>query len=181
MNRYKYRDGLESERLKTRFLQLADVDVWEEFYTREENSKYLLNLGGSTPKENARLAVERQLKRYKQKTYGLQALIEKSSGQLIGQCGVLSQDVNGRLELEVGYQLFNNYWGMGYATEAAQLFRDYGFKELSAESIISIIDVENLPSQRVAERNGMKCAEQIKYMGFDVFVYRITKPEWEKL
>lgn len=181
MNRYKYQDGLESDRLVTRFLQLSDADIWEDFYTREENSKYLLNLGGATPKENARLAVERQLKRYKQKTYGLQALIEKSTGQLIGQCGLLSQDVNGSVELEVGYQLFNDYWGKGYATEAAQLFRDYGFRDLSARSIISIIDVENLPSQAVAERNGMKCAEQIKYLGFDVFVYRIIREDWEKL
>ncbi|PIB33947.1 hypothetical protein BFP72_00110 [Reichenbachiella sp. 5M10] len=178
---YRYEDGLESERLRTRFLALEDVETWKNFYLSEGNAQYLLGLGGKTPEDNARLAVERQLKRYVERSYGLQALIERHSGKLIGQCGLLSQDINGRRELEIGYQLFNDSWGRGYATEAAVLFRNYGFERLGAESIISIIATGNLPSQKVALRNGMHREEEVLYMGIPVYVYRLTREDWRSL
>lgn len=181
MGSYRYEEGLESKRLRTRFLTIGDVKLWSGFYLRDGNSKYLLNLGGDTPEDNARLAVERQLKRYADNTYGLQGIIEKETGHLIGQCGLLQQSVHGKTELEIGYQLFNDYWGQGYATEAAMLFRDYGFSQLGANSIISIIAMDNVLSQRVAERNGMQRQEQISYMGFEVYIYRIQRKGWELL
>ncbi|UXP33798.1 GNAT family N-acetyltransferase [Reichenbachiella agarivorans] len=178
---YNYKDGLESERLITRLLTKADIDVWEAYYLSGGREKYLLDFGGNTPKENARLAVERQLRRYESKTYGLQALIEKDSGLLIGQCGLLVEELDGETQLELGYQLFNDYWGKGYATEAARMFIDYGFAVLDATSIVAIINVDNISSQKVASRNAMKQEKQMAYMGSQVFVYRLVRQDWVKL
>lgn len=175
---YRYEDGLESARLRTRFLREEDADIWEGFYMQEGNDRYLLDLGGKTPKENARLAVERQLNRYKRQTYGLQALIEKSTGSLVGQCGLLQQEIKSQRRLEIGYQLFNDYWGKGFATEAACLFRDYGFRELDAPEIIAIINVDNLPSQRVATRIGMTQSDEMDYLGHHTYIYQIDRDSW---
>ena len=122
------------------------------------------------------------LKRYEEGRYGLQALINKSDGELLGICGLLAQDVSDRDELEVGYHLFCKHWGKGFASEAAQLFRDYGFETTGAESIVSIIHPLNFLSKKVAARNGTKLAEKSgTFRGKEVDVFRITRDEWLQL
>jgi RimJ/RimL family protein N-acetyltransferase len=64
------------------------------------------------------------------------------------------------------------HWGKGYASEAAQLFKNYGFQNKLSESIISIIHIDNIPSQQVAIRNGMTKEKQSKWNDLDVFIFR---------
>lgn len=82
------------------------------------------------------------------------------------------QEVDGKPELEVGYHIFKKYWGQGYAPEAAKAFLHYGFENKWAPSIISIIDIRNTKSQRVADKNGLKREKQTKWADWDVFIYR---------
>jgi RimJ/RimL family protein N-acetyltransferase len=95
---------------------------------------------------------------------------------MVGQCGILAQVVDDIPELEVGYHILPQYWGKGYAPEAAKFFINYAFENNLADSIISVIDVGNIKSQRVAEKNGLYREKQTVQMGDDVFVYRILKP-----
>jgi RimJ/RimL family protein N-acetyltransferase len=60
------------------------------------------------------------------------------------------------------------YWGQGYAPEAAKLFGDFAFNNNHSDSIISIIDIRNLKSQRVA---GKKRAVQGKANGVEEYGY----------
>ncbi|MDQ3072321.1 MAG: GNAT family N-acetyltransferase [Bacteroidota bacterium] len=120
--------------------------------------------------------ISKQLDRYADQRFGLQAIIDKKSNTFIGQCGLLAQEVDGRSEIEVGYHVFKKYWGQGYAPEAARLFITYAFKNNLADSVISIIDVENIRSQKVAEKNGLKVDKQIKWVnGEDAYIFRIKK------
>ena len=109
-------------------------------------------------------------------------MICKETGELIGQCGLTWQDWNGRQVLEVGYLFRRDAWGRGYATEAAVACRNYAFETLNAPEVFSIIRDSNLPSRRVAERNGMAAVgRQVKhYYGMDMphLVYRIGREEW---
>ena len=63
--------------------------------------------------------------------------------------------------LEVGYHFRRDHWGHGYATEAARACMEYAFRQLAAEKVVSLILPENLPSRRVAERNGMQVERQV--------------------
>jgi len=78
--------------------------------------------------------------------------------------------------VEVGYHIFKKYWGQGYAPEAAIAFINYGFENKLAPSVVSIIDVRNIQSQRVAQKNGLKQDKQTKWADLDVFIYRIDNP-----
>jgi RimJ/RimL family protein N-acetyltransferase len=90
--------------------------------------------------------------------------------------------MDGRFEIEVGYHLLREHWGKGYATEAARVFRNYGFETTETPSIISIIHPDNLPSQRVAIRNGMTLWAKGQPWHNEVYdIYRITREEWEKV
>lgn len=176
---YFYVDGLETERLITRYLTPADVEIWQKFLADAESTAYLPNIDNRPLAEWTQFWIDRQLTRYRENKYGLQALIHKETGEFVGQCGLLLQDVNGTPELEVGYQIFKQFRGKGYATEAARRFRDFGFEHAQAPSIVSIIHVNNVNSQRVAVRNGMRQGERLPLYGMEVFIYRISRAEWE--
>ena len=98
--------------------------------------------------------LERQLIRYAKDGCGLWAVIRKG-GDVIGQCGVTMQDIGTGTVPEVGYLFARALWHHGYATEAARACRDWAFGNLGVNEVYSIIRENNLPSRRVAERNGM--------------------------
>jgi RimJ/RimL family protein N-acetyltransferase len=85
------------------------------------------------------------------------------------------QEVDGVDELEVGYHFKTNHWGNGYATEAARGCMEYAFNQLGRRRIISMIRPENIPSRRVAERNGLRIDKQIFWRGYDHYVYAIER------
>lgn len=123
--------------------------------------------------------LDNQLRRYREDGFGLWAVILKENGDFIGQCGLTIQNIGERRVMEVGYHLRRDCWHHGYATEAAIACKRYAFDKLDAEEVYSIIRDNNLPSQRVAERNGMKVTGKFikHYYGINMphLVYSIKK------
>lgn len=176
-----YLDGAITERLIIRKLGISDISIWESFFQNNDALPYLgLDLKLSA-EEQSKSWIERQLWRYENNRYGHHALIDKESNKFIGQCGLLTQEIDGKTEVEIGYHILPEYWGNGYATEAAKKFKDFAFENEVCDSLISIIDIRNVASQNVAEKNGMKKTKQVKYYDLDVHIYRIDRNEYEKL
>ena len=120
--------------------------------------------------QEVRAWLQNQRRRYARYGFGLWAMLEKETGDMIGQCGLSMQKTPEREVLEVGYLLRRDRWGHGLATEAARACRDYAFDVLGAREVFSIIRDNNLASQRVALRNGMRpCGGFVKhYWGVDM-------------
>lgn len=175
MSNYIYQDNLESDRLLTRKLIQNDAKTWATFFTDKDAIEYLPNPGFNSVEDRAKHWVDKQLNRYADNQFGLQALIDKKTEVFIGQCGLLKQSVDNQTEVEVGYHIFKKYWGQGYALEAAKLFIDYAFENEISDSVISIININNLRSQRVADKNGLIKEKQTTWSGLDVCIYRIRK------
>jgi RimJ/RimL family protein N-acetyltransferase len=171
----KYYDGLETNRFLTRKLVREDESVWLEFLKNKETSEYLPAPDSMSTEEFAKHWIDWQLLRYADCRFGLQAIIQKETRAFIGQCGLLTQTVDGQEELEVGYHVLRQYWGQGYAPEAARLFIDFAFEQNLTDSVISMIDVKNVKSQRVAEKNGLAREKQTLWRGMNIYVYRISK------
>ena len=124
------------------------------------------------PDEEAWEWLHRQQQRYARDGIGLWAVVEKATGEMVGQCGLTWQDCGRESPvLEVGYLLEKAAWHKGYATEAARACRDYAFAHLGAEEVFSLIRDNNLPSQAVARRNGMEVRGQ-----FVKHYYGVTMP-----
>jgi RimJ/RimL family protein N-acetyltransferase len=123
--------------------------------------------------------IARNLRRYEADGHGLWAVTLRESGDVIGDCGITLQEADGVLLPEIGYHLRRDQWGQGYATEAAQACRDWGFTQLSVAFLISLIRPENAPSRRVAERNGMVTWKQVTHFGLPHYVYRIDRATWD--
>jgi RimJ/RimL family protein N-acetyltransferase len=121
--------------------------------------------------------ISRNLHRYAEDGHGLWAMILKSSGELIGDCGLTVQEVHEVNEIEIGYHVRRDLCGQGLATEAARACRDYGFDRLPVERLISLIRPQNLPSCRVAEKNGMTIWKEIMRKGMSHLVYAIRRDQ----
>lgn len=79
-------------------------------------------------------------------------MTDRRSGTLLGDCGITLQETSAGLEPEIGYHLWRDHWGKGYAAEAASACRDHALDALGFARIVSIVRPDNLRSQRVAER-----------------------------
>lgn len=110
------------------------------------------------------------------------AVVLKEENRLIGNCGIRVNDPEMR-EANIGYELNTQYWGQGYATEAAQAILKFGFEELRMHRIWSWCVAQNLASVRVLEKIGMRREghlrekELIKGKWYDNFLYAILDHE----
>jgi ribosomal-protein-alanine N-acetyltransferase len=124
--------------------------------------------------------IERNIRRYEEDSSGLRAVVFKSSGEMIGDCGPVWQEVEGKRELEVGYHIRRDQWGRGYATEAARVVMEYAFEKFPVERLISLIRPENIPSRRVAEKNGLRIDCEVEWKGIRHFVFAISRDEFSR-
>jgi RimJ/RimL family protein N-acetyltransferase len=168
---------LETARLRLRRFRREDVDSVFAINGDPVAMKYYPR---NFERRDAEEWVERNLRRYAEHGYGLFAITLKDAEEMIGDCGIIQQVIGGETQLEVGYHLRRDLWGHGYATEAARVCMELAFRDLGAEKVISLIRPENVPSRRVAERNGLKIERQIVHWDLTHLVYAISREEFAK-
>ena len=115
--------------------------------------------------------IQKNMRRYAEDGVGGWALVLKPDDKFAGYCGLVRREVDGAKEIEVGYAIARNAQGRGVATEAARACMNYAFTTLGEERVISLIRPDNLPSHRVAERNGMAVEKETEFVGLTHLVY----------
>ncbi len=94
---------------------------------------------------------------YRVRGYGMFALLDRESGEVVGFCGLVHPD--GQIDAEIKYALKRSYWGVGLATEAASAMLAYGAREYNLTEIIATTVPQNVASHRVLLKAGMKRAK----------------------
>jgi [ribosomal protein S5]-alanine N-acetyltransferase len=159
---------IETPRLLLRHYTLDDVDALSEILCDRENMRFFPN---RFERKDAEEWIQKNLRRYADDGIGGWALLLKPDGGFGGYCGLVYREVDGVRELEVGYALARRFQGRGLATEAARACMEYAFTQLREGHVISLIRPDNLPSRRVAERNGMKVEKETEFAGLPHLVY----------
>ena len=170
----------ESERLRFRKVTEEDISSWIDFFY---DNDHLIFLGIDLEKSKEELAkswIMAQLERYKNQGLGHLAVETKEEGKFIGMGGILPRVLKEQKEYEIAYSLKPDFWGKGYATEIAQMMKEFGLKHIKADRLISIIDIRNKGSIRVAQKNGMNVLFQTQYLGMTVDVYGIKSNTTDK-
>ncbi|WP_414518705.1 GNAT family N-acetyltransferase [Nostoc sp. PCC 9305] len=121
--------------------------------------------------------IDRHRRNYAQHGLGLWAMVLKTTGEVIGDCGLIWQEVEGYQELEIGYHVRRDQQMQGYATEAASACQDYAFNVLGSTRVISLIRPENIPSRRVAEKNGLKVVQETLWREIPHYIYAVQRSE----
>ncbi|NCA92868.1 N-acetyltransferase [bacterium] len=93
---------------------------------------------------------------YERYNHGLWAVILKESDIFIGDCGITMQNIGDETVPEIGFHIISEYCKKGYATEAALACKEYAFNNLKYSRVFSYTTIKNIPSQKVAEKIGMR-------------------------
>jgi len=149
---------LETERLILRRLQPADIPALIDLWCDPDVTQYL---GGPRDKAKLEKLFAEEVKNPFAEKYDLWPLVKKSSNQVIGDCGLLEKEVDGKDEIEVIYILKASEWGVGYATEIGKALVDYGFGEMNLGRLIALIEPENEASEHVAVKIGMNLEKEV--------------------
>ena len=113
-------------------------------------------------------------RRYSRDGLSQWAVVRKSDGLCVGECGICVQEVDGEKEFEISYRMRRDCWGNGLATEAARACCDYGFQKAGLRRLISIIESENATSIRVAEKMGMTLEKRASFHKIPVLIYSVA-------
>jgi [ribosomal protein S5]-alanine N-acetyltransferase len=151
---------LETKRLFIRPFAQADAEAMLLVFSDPEVMQF--SDFGMQDLEWTKRWLEQMQSEYETVGYAKYAVLEKSSGEVIGYCGFGSLENTPAL----GYRLRRSAWGFGYATEAAQGVLEWGFGQLRFCKVVAQVDPNNLASVRVAKRLGMVFEREVMLEGY---------------
>ena len=120
--------------------------------------------------------IDRQLERYERDGFGLLAIEDRETGEVIGDCGPTVQEADGESYVELGWHVLASRQRQGIATEAGAACRDAAFTALGLPFLISLIRPENTPSRRVATKLGFRIWRGTIRAGWGHLIYRLDRP-----
>ncbi|MHC5040465.1 MAG: GNAT family N-acetyltransferase [Planctomycetota bacterium] len=169
---------IETERLRLRELTLEDLPSLHRVLSDPVAMRHYPK---PFSEEDSRGWIRWNLDNYREHGFGLWAVIRKAEGDLIGDCGLTYQRIDGVQELEVGYHILREAWCRGYATEGATACRDFAFEVLRATRLVSWMKPANTASWRVAEKIGMRFEKSTTdRLGKDHVVYSLAAEDWHQ-
>ena len=171
---------LTTERLVVRPFTEGDLEALIPLQAEESFWWYPLRRG-MTAEESA-VFLERVIARYELDGFGLEAVIERTTGDLIGWAGLAVPHFLPEVlpSVEVGWLLAPAARGRGFATEAGAASVRYGFTDGGLSRIVSIYEPENVPSGKVMERLGFTHFLTTQGpRGEPLDVTELTRERWE--
>jgi HAD superfamily hydrolase (TIGR01509 family) len=163
---------LTTERLILRELTQEDNSVLGEICNKPGIREHLTDYSGDLMLEGAKLeAYIRNV--YQFYGYGLWGIFLKESNQLIGRCGIEYKVLDQEATYELGYLIDTGYQKLGYATEAVTATIQYSFQRLGVDRIIAVIAKDNIRSEQLAKKVGMKLISAINRNQQECLIYEI--------
>jgi RimJ/RimL family protein N-acetyltransferase len=161
--------ALQTPRLVLRELETDDLDVLAALLGDPE---VLRHWPHPLSREEAAEWIARQRQRYADDGYGYWLLLERATGQPVGQAGLMECEVDGVSELGLGYIVARAHWRRGFATEAAAACLAHG-RDVLHRRPIALIRPQNTPSIGVALKLGLRPGRTTIYAELPHVVYEL--------
>ena len=150
---YKAEAVLETERLFLRKMNMGDYDA---LYKVLADTDIMQHYPYTFDERRVRSWIERNMERYHKDGFGLWAVCLKDTGEMIGDCGLTLQNIEGEMLPEIGYHIRRDCQRKGYAKEAAKEVMDWTFRNTDYPALYSYCKYTNEASIRTAEAIGMQ-------------------------
>mgnify|MGYP003302597191 FL=1 len=148
---------LETERL---FLRELTADDFDALYEVLADSDIMQHYPYTFDESRVRNWINKSIERYEIFGFGLWAVCLKETGEMIGDCGLTMQNINGMIKPEIGYHINKRYQRRGYAKEAARACRDWTFENTPFNILYSYMKKTNVASIATAMANGMSKVDE---------------------
>ena len=167
---------METERLLLREMNPDDFDA---LYAVLADSDIMQHYPYPFDEARVRGWIERNIKRYQKDGFGLWAVCRKDTGEMIGDCGLTLQNINGETRPEIGYHSRRDSQRKGYAREAAKAVRNWAFRNTDYPTLYSCCKYTNVPSIKTAESIGMHfVCEYPDETNGTTHVSAVSRKEW---
>lgn len=168
---------LQTDRLLLRAFSADDATGLARVLSDGEAAQFI---GGPKSYEEARESAIRMRDAFNQRGWGTLAVILPNAGMCIGYCGV--RPLSCTPDVELAFALERSCWGRGYATEAATAVLDAAFVCLRFESVVGTVYPDNVASQRVLSKLGLKFERRV--FGYwprdEAWLFRVHRDDWKK-
>ena len=164
----------ETLRLRCRRLRESDLDALHAVYSDPEVVRWVDD-GQPISWEESRHWLAVTQANYAVRGYGMFAIVARASGLIIGFCGLVHPD--GQVLPEAKYALAKRCWRRGLMSECLPALLDYGARVHGLPVIVATVFSDNLPSQRVALKSGMRLQHRARRpdgRGWHTFEWRAT-------
>jgi [ribosomal protein S5]-alanine N-acetyltransferase len=168
-------------RLIIREFRQEDADGLTEMQTDPEATRFI---GGVWPIDRAKEILPLIMANYQTKDLEWFAVTRKQDGAFLGACWLAPlgkkwlEPLQIESEIELGYRYVHRFWGNGYATEAGQAMLRRGFEELELPQIGSIVNQDNVASDRVLNKVGMRYRKSVTAHGITIKYYTLSREEY---
>lgn len=167
---------LETERLFLRELTPGDYDA---LYAVLADSDIMQHDPYTLDEARVRNWILKNMERYRVFGFGLWAVCLKETGEMIGDCGLTMQTINGSILPEIGYHIAKAHQRRGCAKEAARAVRDWTFSHTPFGMVYSYMKEDNTASAAAARANGMRLLDTFTDAeGAQTAVYGLSRAEW---
>ena len=173
---------LRTERLELREMSEDDLPALRRIL---HDPRAMTAYEGPFSEQETREWLQRMQRRYADDGFGLWACILRTTGTMVGQCGITRQRIDDDDVIEVGYLFEHAHWHRGYAVEAATAARDWAFDTLGVDTVYAKVRSTNVASMNVAIRLGMTVQRTfaVDYRGVRMphLAFAIDRIRWEQL
>ena len=167
---------IETKRL---FLREMNMDDYEALYAVLADPDIMQHDPNVFDEEQVRNWIEKNMHRYREDGFGLWAVCLKETGEVIGDCGLTLQNIDGEMLPEIGYHIRKDCQRKGYAKEAAGAVRDWAFEHTDYSSLYSYCKYTNEASYKTAEAIGMHLEKEYPdEVNKITYVSVIHRPTW---
>ena len=170
---------IETERLFLREMKENDFDA---LYEVLADADIMQHYPYSFDESRVRNWIQRNIERYRIFGFGLWAVCLKETGEMIGDCGLTMQLIDGEIKPEIGYHIRADKQRNGYAKEAAIAVRDWTFNNTPFQIVYSYMKYTNEPSVKTAISYGCKQVDEYKDDENEITkVFAISRDQWADL
>ena len=170
---------IETERLFLREMKESDFDA---LYKVLADSDIMQHYPYAFDENRVINWIQRNIERYRIFGFGLWAVCLKETGEMIGDCGITLQLIDGQIKPEIGYHIRADKQRNGYAKEAAIAVRDWTFNNTPFQIVYSYMKYTNEPSVKTAISYGCKQIDEYKDDENEITkVFAISKDQWADL
>ncbi|MCE1203359.1 MAG: GNAT family N-acetyltransferase [Holophagaceae bacterium] len=165
-------DPILTERLILRPFVLEDAPFILRLLNEPSFIENITDKGVRTLEQAAAYLSEGPLASYAMHGHGLWLLLHRGTGNPMGMCGLIKRDALD--EVDLGYALCPEFWGLGYAREAAQASVEWGRRHLGLNGLLAIVSPGNAASIRLLEALAFRRTGTMAYApGDEVEVFRL--------
>jgi RimJ/RimL family protein N-acetyltransferase len=163
--------SLRTERLLLRSFRESDLDAYARMSADAEVMRYI-GAGNTLSRDQAWRSMAFFLGHWQLRGYGMWAIEDRDSREMIGRAGFLEPE--GWPGFELGWLLSREHWGKGFAFEAARAALGYAGDAVGRDTVISLIRPGNARSIKLAERLGGVKKWEEELLGGPILVYEIA-------